>query len=317
MIKQKQLVQVARGLATFIPGSQVFIKKKTGGTDTARYCYSVWLRHLVMARQNGLSTNPKMVGELGPGDSIGIGLAALLSGAEKYVALDLVRFADLQRNLGIFEDLVHLFRNREDIPGEREFPEVKPRLKSYAFPCDILSDQRLSVSLDDLALHRIRHSIIASNSSESIIRYVAPWYDAGVSERETVDMLYSQAVMEHVDDLSFTYRTLYDWLKFGGYMSHQIDFQCHGTAEEWNGHWMYSDFTWKLIRGNRLCSLNREPHSTHLKLLDEIGFRVACDITVKSPSRLKGHDLALRFRHMSEDDKTTSGAFIQAEKVMR
>src|SRR5689334_3926898 len=53
----------------------------TGGSSSARYCYSVWLRHLSMAARLGLNTDPKDVAELGPGHSIGVGLAALLSGA--------------------------------------------------------------------------------------------------------------------------------------------------------------------------------------------------------------------------------------------
>lgn len=32
-------------------------------------------------------------------------------------------------------------------------------------------------------------------------------------------MIFSQAVLEHVDDLEHTYKTLYRWLKKGGIMS--------------------------------------------------------------------------------------------------
>ena len=86
--KWRQSERVMVGLATFIPGlSWVMAKlRKTGGTDSARYCYSVWLRHLAMAHTNGLPTSPKIVAELGPGDSIGMGLAALIAGTEKYFA---------------------------------------------------------------------------------------------------------------------------------------------------------------------------------------------------------------------------------------
>ena len=77
------------GLATYVPGYEYL--EPTGGTSSARYCYSVWLRHLVMAYDSGLLQRPPAtVAELGPGDSIGIGLAALLSGARKYHALDVV-----------------------------------------------------------------------------------------------------------------------------------------------------------------------------------------------------------------------------------
>jgi SAM-dependent methyltransferase len=270
-----------------------------------------------MADQSGLCATPSVVAELGPGDSIGIGLAALLSGAERYFAFDIVGHASLQRNADIFEELVGLFRRKEKIPSGEEFPEAKPELKSYDFPHHILSDARLMNLLSDSRVDRIRKSLRDTLSAESVIRYVAPWHERHLVDRESVDMIFSQAVLEHVDDLSFTYRTFHDWLKPDGLMSHQIDFRCHRTAEKWNGHWAYSDLRWKMIRGRRPYLLNRETHSKHLSLLEETGFRIISNMAIRSPSELSRQDLAPRFRNMPEDDLTTSGAFIQAVKDAR
>jgi len=57
--------------------------------------YSLWLRHVVTAYQNGAfhTGPPSVVVELGPGKSLGTGLAALLSGAEKFCAFDVVQYA--------------------------------------------------------------------------------------------------------------------------------------------------------------------------------------------------------------------------------
>jgi hypothetical protein len=76
------------------------------------YCYEVWLKHLTLLWANGLRTIPDTVAELGPGDSLGTGLAALLSGANHYYALDIIRYADTPRNLMIFDQLVDLFQRR-------------------------------------------------------------------------------------------------------------------------------------------------------------------------------------------------------------
>jgi hypothetical protein len=127
-------------------------------------------------------------------------------------------------------------------------------------------------------------------------------------------MIYSQAVLEHVDKLDYTYEILCRWLKPGGFMSHQIDFKCHQTAKEWNGHWSYSDFMWKLIRGRRPYLLNRQPLSIHLTLLEKLNFKVVCDIKIKDTSGINRERLAPRFKNMSNEDLTTSGAFIQAIK---
>ena len=309
-----QVKPLIRGLATYVPGTGRIFSKGTGGTDNARYCYSVWLRHLVVARENGLQTEPEAVAELGPGDSVGVGLAALISGADKYYALDVVEHADIRKNLEIFEELLNLFKAKEDVPGEGEFPQVKPYLDSYEFPNSILSDDRLNASLNEARIERIRDSIIDMSAADSMITYRAPWLNLEIIKPESVDMTISQAVLEHVDDLRGTYEALYTWLESGGFMSHQIDFRCHGTAAKWNGHWTYSDLVWRLIRGNRPYLLNRQPYSTHINLMKDAGFTVVCERRVKSPWEFDKKALARRFRDMSEDDLTTSGAFVQAVK---
>lgn len=307
--------QLIKGMATFVPGAYTaFSRKRTGGTDSARYCYSVWLRFMVLAHENGLATNPGIIAELGPGDSVGIGLAALISGADKYYAFDVVEYANRERNLAVYDELVKLFKNEEDIPGIDEFPDVIPHLDSYSFPRHILTGDRLRRALDDDRLESIRRSIASMNKTGSMIHYKAPWYDADVVETDSIDMIFSQAVLEHVDDPEFAYEKMHQWLKPGGSMLHSIDFRSHGYADEWNGHWKYSDFTWKLIKGNRRYTLNRLPHSRHIKFMKELGFQMKCDLMNRLPSKISLRDLAPRFRYMDESDLTTSTAFIAAVK---
>jgi len=271
-----------------------------------------------MAHERGLTRKPPgVVAELGPGGSLGIGLAALISGATTYYAFDVVRYASHSGNRAIFEELVSLFKRREAIPDDGEFPNVKPCLESYAFPSAILGDDHLEQALERGRIEALRNALL--NVDQDTVRsgrisYIVPWYDAGLLAESSVDMIYSQAVLEHVDDLPFTYQALYRWLKPGGFMSHQIDFKCHRTANKWNGHWSYSRLVWKLIRGNRPYLINREPHSTHIGLLEEFGFELARDITIKDTSGIKRAELAPEFRDISDDDLVTSGAFMQAVK---
>jgi SAM-dependent methyltransferase len=305
--------QLIRGLLSYVPGIARVAKGGTGGTVCARYCYSVWLRHLVRLHQAGCST-PDVVAELGPGDSLGIGLAALLSGATKYISLDVVAHANVARNLAILDALVCLFEKAAPIPAGDEFPEIRPPLQDYSFPSRLLSPGRLKVLLEGTRVEAIRASLRQGSAAAGMVQYRAPWTDQQVIERETVDMIFSQAVLEHVDSVAQVYCAMHTWLKPGGIMSHQIDFRSHGTAREWNGHWAHSDLLWKLIRGRRPYLLNREPHSRHLRLIQDAGFEIICDLPSCSHSPLTLDDLAPRFRALEPSDRTTSGAFIQALK---
>ncbi len=284
------------------------------GTYSSRYCYSVWLRHMVMASKNGLSTRPQVIAELGPGNSLGIGLAALIAGVRTYYAFDIARFATNNRNIKVFDDIVGLFRNCADIPGEDEFPRVKPYLDSYKFPHHIYDEKHLNEMLKEERLEQIRSSLININSEESCITYEVPWDSKSIIKEESVDIIYSQAVLEHIDNLLDAYKVMRLWLKPNGFMSHQIDFKCHGTAERWNGQWAYSDSEWDNRRNQQTFLLNREPHSHHLKYLDQAGFKVVYDNTIKYEQGILRDQLSDRFKNISDEDFLTGNAFIQASR---
>jgi hypothetical protein len=243
-----------------------------------------------------------------------MGLAALLSGCEEYFAFDVVEYSNIQRNLNIFEELVSLFRERAAIPGADEFPLVKPALEDYAFPTDLLTDDRLSAALSEDRIARIRKSLLHPKGVESMIVYKVPWQGADVLNTASVDLVFSQAVLEHVDDLGGTYQAMFSWLKPGGWMSHTVDFKSHGLAIEWNGHWTYSDLVWRVIRGKRPYLLNRQPHSTHIRLLRGAGFTLNLEKVVSVASAYCVDQLAPRFRNLSQNDLTTSSTFFIARK---
>lgn len=307
-MRPTKLEALARGLGTYVPGVAAFHRRitSTGGSDSARYCYSVWMRHLVSSAESGLCDRPpRTVAELGPGDSIGIGLAALLCGSEQYYGLDVLPLAHSARNLAIFEDLVRLFRDRDPIPDDSEFPSAYPKLRTYGFPADLV------LSMEERRIARIRRSVQQMSSGESMVQYVAPWWQPEVIRNGEIGMIFSQAVLEHVDDLAGAYAAMRVWLDPDGWISHQVDFRCHATAKEWNGHWTYSDWIWRAMRGRRAYFINREPHSRHLQLLREKGFEVVRD-DVLSGARIDRSRLAPRFASLTDADLTTYGAFIQA-----
>ena len=149
---------------------------------------------------------------------------------------------------------------------------------------------------------------------------MCPWNDPKVIENDSVDLVFSQAVLEHVEDLEHTYDAMYKWVKKGGCISNQIDFQSHGLSDEWNGHWSFSDLTWKLMKGNRPYLINREPLSKHIEVAQDVGFEIISVIPVKTfPSdeytdTIERNKLAEKFRDMSEEDFTTTSAYVLAKK---
>src|SRR5687767_97680 len=300
---------IARGLLTFV--APRFLYRRQTKTLSARYCYAVFMRHLVKVHAASGRVPLGHVAELGPGGSLGTGLAAMIAGAERYFAMDVGRDSQRKGNLRVFDELVELFRRRADIPGTDEFPEVKPRLGDHRFPTHILDDAGLRAALDPGRLARVRRAIEqdAFGAGDPIV-YAAPWYDTSLVPPGSIDWIFSQAVLEHVEDVPLVYGTCRAWIAPGGVMSHQIDFRSHGTAPTWDGHRAYSDFTWRLVRGSRSHLINRAPLSAHLTLAREAGFELLATDVVETPPALSRAALAPRFANLTEQDLGASGAFV-------
>jgi len=271
-----------------------------------------------MAAGHGVDgSNPAAVAELGPGDSFGTGLAALLCGAERYTALDAAQYANASGNVRIFDELVELFRAHAPIRRGGEFAEVKPQLDDYAFPHDLLDAARMERALRPERLQRIRRAILGEHDDPRvpIIRYCAPWQDANVIEPASQDLVFSQAVLEHVDALPEAYAAMRTWLKPRGCLSHQIDFKSHGFARTWDGHWRYPDLAWRLVRGPESWFINRAPYSTHQRLLAESGFRIVHEQRARSEPSYGRGALARRFRDIPDADRETSGVYVLAVRA--
>jgi len=147
---------------------------------------------------------------------------------------------------------------------------------------------------------------------DAAVGYVAPWFDETRLAPGSVDWIFSQAVMEHVDDLDATYAACRAWLAPGKAMSHQIDFKSHGTAAAWNGHWAYSAGTWRMVRGARAYLINRAPHSMHRAAIEAAGFEILRDLRVVREDGLARTRLSRPYRDLGDDDLMTAGAFIVA-----
>jgi len=301
------------GIRSYVP-----LARKSGAhtemsAKSSRYCYTVWLRHLVSAYAGGSTPRLDCVAELGPGGSLGVGLAAMLSGANRYYGFDVVPHCDRDSNLLVFDELVDLFTKRTSIPGEEEFPRVGPRLPNYQFPHSILTDEILGASLLPERVAEIRRAICGNSTPESSIHiaYAAPWRSV-VVEPHSVDFILSQAVLEHVDDVVGTYHALSQWIRPGGLMSHQIDLRAHSSARDWNGHWTISEPVWKLIRGRHAYVINRLPSSTHVAAIQEAGFDVLAVTRVKDTSGITRDCLTRQFAGLSDEDLVTAGIHILA-----
>jgi SAM-dependent methyltransferase len=262
--------------------------------ESPRYCYAVWLRHLALA-----GVVPRDVLELGPGASVGVGYAALLSGAETYVGLDSVARAGRTADPDLLDSIAGLLASRAPIPGPIEFPEVLPTLADYSFPDRVLSNELLTRSLTPERVAGLAGAIT----------YRAPWTATAIAPA-SVDLIVSQAVMEHVDDPDAAYAAMARWLRPGGLASHQIDFRSHGVSRTWNGQWRYPPRLWPRVRGTA-DPINRWPLSAHLAAIEREGLSVRTVQSVVDHGGLRRGDLDPAFRWLTDEDFITAGAFIQ------
>ncbi len=316
MLGDMRLGPVARGILTYVPAINELLPSATtgGATTSANYCYGVWLKHLTLLHAHGLAAVPSTIAELGPGDSLGVGLCGLLSGADHYAGLDVVAHSNPAANQIVLDDLVRKFRERAPNP-DHGWPHFDAYLDARGFPSRVLDEDTLKHSLDPDRVDAIRQAIsLPSPYSPISVEYKAPWFDPRVIEEDSVDLIVSHSVLEHVADLAGTYRALYRWLKPGGWMSHQIDFKSHQLSRRWNGYRTCSEGMWTLTVGRRPFLINRQPASVHLRLLQEAGFTLVTQEKYLRDDGIGRDELAPLWAQISEEDLNCSGLYVIARK---
>jgi hypothetical protein len=302
-MKLSKVLPLLKGALRHIPGINTLFPIRTGGTIESVHCYRVWLTHL--KNWSYAETKlPKVVVELGPGDSLGTGLASLLTGCECIYTLDVIKYWDNNRNLRIFNELVELFKQ-------------KPDLNKFSIPSELLLESHIDNALVKERLDLIRKEILdIENPNNTFIKCHIPWNHHDVLDTASVDFVFSNAVLSNVEDIDTTYMSMNKWLKSGGLMSHYIDFRSHGIIEPWNGHWTFSDLEWKIVRGNKPFLLNRQPYSAHINLHSRYSFKVLNEYKTKLDNTLSRVQIASRFKHLTEEDLTTSDIYILSRKVL-
>jgi len=311
-----EILPIVKGLATYIPANQYLrTRRGEGSTASAVYCYNVWLKHLTMLWENGLKEIPSSLGEIGPGGSLGVGLAAMLSGIDHYYALDVKKYSNPEKNLKVLSNLVDLFKSRTSYePGG--WPDIAGYLDENLFPSHILTNELLSNTLSDERIDNIREALKQSgnNGSGLTINHIAPWSSSMVVENNSIGLIISHSVMEHVNDIEMSYKAMATWIKPGGIMSHQIDLSGHNVTNEWNGYRQYSDFIWRMIVGNRPYLINRAPCSKHLTLLEKNGFTELCCMKGYNEGGIERSLLSSRWKDISDDDLKCRGLFVQVKR---
>jgi SAM-dependent methyltransferase len=306
------------GLSTYLPPvHRMLARLSRDAPKDAAYCYGVWLRHLTLLWQDGMREMPASLAELGPGDSLGVGIAALLSGVDHYAALDVVRHVDPERSLAMLDAIAALLARRAARP-KKAWPDCDPLYGPDGFPGHILTPQRLERALAPARVEAIRRALAGRGRPGDTVSvvYHAPFDDPGVIAPESVDVVVSQAVLEHVVDLDACHRALYAWLRPGGLVAHHVDLKSHGISREWNGPWEYSPFWWRLVVGKKPYLLNRVPCSGQLAALERAGFEIVSARTAQG--RGIGRDrAAASFRGLPDSDFLDRNLFCVARKPAR
>ncbi|MDX2053421.1 MAG: methyltransferase domain-containing protein [Polyangiaceae bacterium] len=286
----RTLEAIVRGLATHIPRP----RKSGGSTALPRYCYTVWGRHLITLRKMGCTLTDAKVLELGPGHSLGSSLCALFTLAREAHGLDLFAVRQPGAENRMLPELSAMFQRREDLPGRNEFPKAKPYLEDLALP-------------DGEPIRNVDRADL-----ESRLRYhveeIHTFGDDG-----SFDLIFSQATLQHIEDVEGYFRAFARLLTRGGWMSHQIDFSCFETAKRWNGHWLYPGPLWRVMRGN-YCLTNRRPLSHYLELGDRFGFRLVGTLPTLDRTGYPYEARRAWCQDFTQADFETSGAMLVWQK---
>jgi hypothetical protein len=242
LLRELKIRPLATGILSNIPGlfSWWDSHRPVGNTSSTVYARGVWRFHLENYLKFAANRMPSHVAEFGPGATLGSCIAALCDGVKRAVALDVRPYAS--------KDSVNLEILNELTPDSN-------RTSNY-------ESLRAAVTR------------IGPNSRGPSLQYLAPWTDLDALPANSLDLIFSHSVMEHVVSPKEAYEAFFHWLMPGGLMSHKIDHSSHAITKSWNGHYAIPDVLWSLIVGGRPYLLNRMTPAQHRHVIENAGFQI-------------------------------------------
>lgn len=268
MVDKLLLKSVVKGAITFIPGISFILERKKRGThhsgSFAEFCYTLWLGLLHYLELNGIKKSFNNVGEIGCGGSVGVGICALLSGANNYYCLEIEDHFDKENNLKLLDDIVALFRSNS--PIFNRYKQLNIPIKDYSFPTHLIIPRYF----DEGFISELRDDIKNSCINSKHLKIIYNWQQ---SAELKLDFVFSRAVMEHVNDPLSVYADISRFVKNGTHSLHDIEFHSHGIKLNPAGHFKINNFLWYIISGKRQYFLNRTPLAEHINYLEKNNFK--------------------------------------------
>jgi ubiquinone/menaquinone biosynthesis C-methylase UbiE len=191
--------------------------------------------------------------ELGPGGSLGFGILALKNGASKYYAIDENSHSFF--NKPEFDIYMQLIENEEI--GKQIFIERADKKFSYN-------------------KNRIDFLEIGQTS-------LLPLPD------DSIDVIYSCAVLEHVHDLDSLFSEMHRVLRKGGIMNHEIDLRDHIFSQKKLFFLLIPEKIFRFLFGKTGAYVNRKRASYYEKLVKKLNLEVLniTDTVLKNEKELK------------------------------
>lgn len=296
--------EIVKGLISLVPLFRRLLNRYTLGTSDPEYCINVYCKHLSRALEYKPDLSFHSFGEIGPGDTLGVGYLGLLTGFSSYSAFDTKEFATVDPDLEKWRLAFLDYISTEDFLADSDidfFPYNK-HIPNY----------RRTQLLHYLGKHLQSSEPIDLNNK---IKYYAPF--ESVETHNQFDILFSQAAFEHVDDLDKMYNFVSRSLTHNGLLSVTIDFRSHGITKKPWGHFLIDDFTWSICRGRRPYYINRVHLSEHLRLMSKYGLKPACveSTNYEDITRSDIEALAEIYPDIDKSSLSIASSYILAQRV--
>lgn len=214
----------------------------------------------------------KKILELGPGGSIGFGLLALKSGAKKYCAIE-----------------------------NGDHAKINPQ--AFSTYMKLLDDNHQLISqffTSDRCFKQERIQFIENDQSSA---YAVP--------DNSIDIIYSCAVLEHVHNLDLCFSEMTRILKSGGIMNHQVDLRDHIFSQKSLWFLTINDRIFKTLFSKTGEYVNRKRLSYYLQLIKKNNLQI---VTIEKNLLFDGELNQNLLKRYTENDLRTLSINIALKK---